>query len=391
MLCVLTSGNGRPWLLSEVTKTVRDSFFEVVRKSFREVVRDSFSEAVRELFIEVVRDSFIEVVRESFIEAVRKSFIDVRESFIEVVRESFVEAVRDSFGACFGLSSANLLRSWEIRGILVSKIGLVSFGGWEDEMSEGDGVDCAVRLEFAIVLLAGLSGVAFAVLEEVREVTDDDDVGVDFAGGEGRVCAEDLTEGDLDARGDFARFVSTNDKLLEDVFLVSDFADDDLGRGERGEAETPLGIRTGSDFTFVTGKSGLVFTTSLLLVLSFSSFVLLVSDNAVHTFFGRTASSCLTLVLFCSSSASSFLTFSFTGFLSFHTWCSFGLSLISTGTSSTFTLISSFSSSSDSESWLLVESSFFCSGWYCLSRTCQAKLQTAETVLNWWTTFRGIK
>lgn len=204
MLSVLTSGNGRPWLLSKVTETVRDSFFEDVRKSFREVVRDSFNEAVRELFIEVVRGSFIEIVRESFIEAVRESFIDVaRESFIEVVRESFVGAVRDSFGACFELSSASLLRSCEIRGILVSKIGLVSFGGWEDEMSEGDGVDCAVRLESAVVLLAGFSGVAFVVLEEVREETDDD-VGVDFAGGEDRVCAEDLTEGDLDARGDFA-------------------------------------------------------------------------------------------------------------------------------------------------------------------------------------------
>lgn len=31
------------------------------------------------------------------------------------------------------------------------------------------------------------------------------------------------------------------------------------------------------------------------------------------------------------------------------------------------------------------------SGWYCLRRMCQARLQTADTVLNWWTTFLGMK
>ncbi|KAA8591302.1 hypothetical protein FQN60_002245 [Etheostoma spectabile] len=33
----------------------------------------------------------------------------------------------------------------------------------------------------------------------------------------------------------------------------------------------------------------------------------------------------------------------------------------------------------------------FPSGWYCWRRMCQARLQTADTVLNWWMTFRGMK
>lgn len=33
----------------------------------------------------------------------------------------------------------------------------------------------------------------------------------------------------------------------------------------------------------------------------------------------------------------------------------------------------------------------FSSGWYCLRRMCQARLQTADTVLNWWMTFLGMK
>lgn len=270
----------------------------------------------------------------------------------------------------------------------------MSFVGWEDKLTEGDGVscrrDCVVRAE-SVMLLVGVAGVVFAVVpvleeEDGREEADEvgHDTGVDFV--VTRDGAEDLAEGDFDVRGDFARCDSLDDKLLEDGLLISDFADGVLDRGERGDGETPMDTDTGSDFTFATGKSGLLFTTSLLLVLSFSSFVLFGSNNVVSELFRRTVSSSLTLtagtVLFRSSSISSFLTFSFTCFLSFNNWCSFG-SLISTGTSSTLILLSSSPSSvSVSVSSLSSESSCFCSGWYCLKRTCQARLQTAETVLN---------
>lgn len=291
---------------------------------------------------------------------------------------SAIEAVRDSvtLWVCFGISSGGLLRSCEIRGILVSKIVLVSFVGWEDKLTEGDEVgcrrDCVVRVE-SVTLLEGLAGVAFAdvpVLEEEEERVEADEVGhgtgVDFVGEVTRGAAEDLAEGDLDARGDFERFNSFDDKLLEDSRLISDFADGVLGRGERGDGETTLDTDTGSDFTFATGKSGLLFIISLLLVLSFSSLVLFDSNNVPNELFGRIVSSSLTLiggtVLVRSSSVSSFLTFSFTSFLSFSNWCSFG-SLISTGTSSTFILLSSSPSSvSVSVSSLSSESSCFCSG-----------------------------
>ena len=42
-------------------------------------------------------------------------------------------------------------------------------------------------------------------------------------------------------------------------------------------------------------------------------------------------------------------------------------------------------------SWVTVFWAVSSSEWYNLSRTCHAKLHTAETVLNWWTTFLGIK
>lgn len=181
---------------------------------------------------------------------------------------SDVEAVRDSVVccACFGVSSAGLLRSCEIRGILVSKIVLASFVGWEDELIEGDGAggcgrDCVVRVE-SVVLLAGQGGVVFAVVpeleEEGREEADDEvghDTGVDLVGVHARGSEEDLeAEGDLEVRGDFARFGSCDDALLEDVLLVSDLTVDVFGRGDRGDGETPLDEETGSDLTFVTGK-----------------------------------------------------------------------------------------------------------------------------------------
>lgn len=213
----------------------------------------------------------------------------------------------------------------------------MSLVGWEDELTRGDGVGCGrgcVVREESAVLLVGEARVVFADVpeEEGREEAGNEvghDTGVGFVGVETRDSAEDLAEGDLEARGDleatgdFARFDSVDGKLLEDVLLGSDFAVDGLGRGERGDEETPLDIEPGSDFTFVTGKSCLLFATSLILVLSFSSFLLLDSNDTVDTLLGRVAFSSLTLttgkVLFCSSSASSFLTFSFTGFFSFDT------------------------------------------------------------------------
>lgn len=215
--------------------------------------------------------------------------------------------------------------------------------GWEDELTRGDevgcGRGCVVREESA-VLLVGQAGVVFANVpeEEGREEAGDEvghNTGVGFVGEETRDGTEDLAEGDLEVRGDFeargdleatgdfARFDSVDGKLLEDVLLGSDFAGDVFGRGERGDEETPLDTEPGSDFTFVTGKSCLLFATSLLLVLSFSSFVLFDSNDTVDTLFGRALFSSLTLatgkVLLRSSSGSSFLTFSFIGFLSFNT------------------------------------------------------------------------
>lgn len=69
--------------------------------------------------------------------------------------------------------------------------------------------------------------------------------------------------------------------------------------------------------------------------------------------------------------------------------------------SSSFIPLSSFSSSfasTVSPSFSLTSSSPFKSSssssspwWYCCKRTCHARLQTDDTVLNWWTTLRGMK
>lgn len=81
-------------------------------------------------------------------------------------------------------------------------------------------------------------------------------------------------------------------------------------------------------------------------------------------------------------SPSSFI-LSFTSFFSSFS-STVSLSFNSTSSFSSFTSSSFFSASSSSSSppspW-----------WYCDKRTCHARLQTHDTVLNWWTTLRGMK
>lgn len=72
-----------------------------------------------------------------------------------------------------------------------------------------------------------------------------------------------------------------------------------------------------------------------------------------------------------------------------------------TSSSSSFIPFSSFSSSfastvspsfsSTSSSPFKSSSSSSSPWWYCCKRTCHARLQTDDTVLNWWTTLRGMK
>lgn len=104
-------------------------------------------------------------------------------------------------------------------------------------------------------------------VEEVGLVTE-----LDFTGFEAKDKVEDLVEGGLDASGDLARLES----FLEDGgFLASVLTVFRLFE-ESSDRETTFS----SGFTFKAEfKSGLCLTRSLLLVLSFSSFILFDSNK----------------------------------------------------------------------------------------------------------------